>query len=222
MSEQTRRDLKMVGETTSAGGMFRNVRLVGESVMDGDVDCLKMGVTGELEVKGSLKAEELKATGECEIGGKLVAATVRGRGELKIGGSILSEHIKYTGNIQAGGDCEAGVLELEGAFAVAGLVSGEKVDVKLFGPCVAKEVGGASVKIKRSGASKLVNMFRPGNASLKAEQIEGDTLELEHTKASVVRGQRVTIGPGCEIGLVEYKDSLTVHKSSVVKESFKR
>ncbi|MFC5402995.1 hypothetical protein [Cohnella soli] len=222
MSEQTRRDLKMIGETTSAGGLFRNIKLIGESVMEGDVDCIKMGITGELEVKGSLKAEELKMTGECEIAGKLEAGNVRGRGELKTGGSILSEHIKYTGNIQTLGDCESGTLDLDGAFTVAGLVSGESVKVNLYGPCTAKEVGGASVKIQRSRSSKLVNMFRPGHAELRVEQIEGDTLVLEHTKASVVRGHDVTIGPGCEIGLVEYKHTLTVHKSSVVKESIKR
>ena len=47
---------------------------------------------------------------------------------------------------------------------------------------------------------------------------EGDTVELELTKAEVVRGRFVRIGPGCEIARVEYTGDLTVEGGAVQEQ----
>ncbi|WP_256759714.1 bactofilin [Cohnella sp. WQ 127256] len=220
MAEEVRRDLKMIGETSSAGGKFRHIKITGESVLTGDVDCIKLANTGEVVVNGGLRTRELKVTGECEVKGSLEAQIVRGRGELKISSSIRGENIKFTGNIDAGGNCEVGVLEMDGAFNVAGLLSADVLELKMYGPCRAREIGGTKLVIKRSKATKLLNLVNlKGHAHLTADQVEGDLVELEHTIAAVVRGNNVTIGPGCQIGRVEYRDTLNIHKSALVKES---
>ncbi|MCL6576409.1 hypothetical protein [Kyrpidia sp.] len=41
------------------------------------------------------------------------------------------------------------------------------------------------------------------------ETIEGDDIYLENTRARVVRGTRVQIGPGCQIGLLEYSEDFS-------------
>lgn len=203
--------------------MFRDIKLTGESVLEGDVDCIKFANTGEVEVNGNLKAVEIKVTGECLIRGRLEAQTIRGRGEFKVSHSVRGEHIKLTGNLETGGDCEVGTCEAEGAFAISGLLSADLLDLKMFGPCKAREIGGTTLQVRRSKASRLLSIFRSsGLGVLTAEQIEGDKVDLEHTVANVVRGNRVTIGPGCEIGLVEYGETLTVHKSATVKKSVKQ
>ncbi|TKH51903.1 cytoplasmic protein, partial [Bacillus cereus] len=48
--------------------------------------------------------------------------------------------------------------------------------------------------------------------------VEGDDIYLEHTIAEVVRGNNVTIGPGCEISVVEYHTSFNQKGNAVVKE----
>lgn len=220
MAEEIIRNLKMTGTATSTGGKFRHVKLMGESVLEGDVDCFKLSNTGEIVVNGSLRSGELRVTGECEVKGSLAALTVRGRGELKISLGVRGENIKFAGNIEVGGDCEAGTLELDGAFGVSGLLSADWLEVKMYGPCRAREIGGTTLRVKRSRATMLLIMFKSiGHAVLTADQIEGDKVELEHTVATVVRGNNVSIGPGCEIGRVEYRDSLDIHKSATVKES---
>ena len=47
--------------------------------------------------------------------------------------------------------------------------------------------------------------------------VEGDEVRLENTDASVVRGRRVSIGPGCRIETVEYRDGLDVHPRATVE-----
>ncbi|TFE24298.1 bactofilin [Cohnella luojiensis] len=223
MTEENVRDLKMVGTTTSAGGRFRNVKLTGESVFSGDVDCFKLANTGEFIVNGSLRAIELKITGECKVQGSLQALSARGRGELMVSSGVRGENIKFTGSIEVGVDCEAGTLEVDGAINVAGLLSADWLELNMYGPCRAREIGGTTLLVKRSKATKLLNLLKSsGQAKLTADQIEGDKVELDHTEAGVVRGNNVKIGPGCEIGRVEYRDTLEVHKSSVVKESIRQ
>ncbi len=91
MAEQTRRDIRMVGETNSAGGYFRNVKLTGESTFSGDVDCVKLTQIGELEITGGLTVGEMKLTGECEVLGRLKAGAIGGRGELKVKAGLRAE-----------------------------------------------------------------------------------------------------------------------------------
>ncbi|MNR67595.1 hypothetical protein D3C85_1916860 [compost metagenome] len=64
--------------------------------------------------------------------------------------------------------------------------------------------------------------FRPSpHAAVTVAVIEGDDIYLENTRAKVVRGNQVVIGPGCEIDLVEYKVLLEKKKGANVKGSRK-
>ena len=56
---------------------------------------------------------------------------------------------------------------------------------------------------------------------LEAELIEGDEIYLENTRADVVRGKQIEIGPHCKIGLIEYSESLKVHDNSDVGQQTK-
>lgn len=47
--------------------------------------------------------------------------------------------------------------------------------------------------------------------------IEADQVDLEHTRAQMVRGKTVIIRRGCEIECVEYSDDLKVMKGAQVK-----
>jgi cytoskeletal protein CcmA (bactofilin family) len=221
VAEAIRRDLKVIGETSSAGGQFRHIKVTGECKFKGDVDCNKLASMGEVAINGNLRTDELKLTGQCEIKGRLDALTVRGRGELKVSSGMRGENIKFTGNIDTEGDCEAGAFEVSGGFNVRGLLSAESLEIKMFGPCHARELGGGKLRIKRSRTSAIVSLIKLKNlnsAVLNAELIEGDAIDLEYTVAAIVRGNSVTIGSGCQIDRVEYRDSLQVHKSAIVKD----
>lgn len=57
--------------------------------------------------------------------------------------------------------------------------------------------------------------------TLEVETIEGEDIDLESTKAELVRGRNVVIGAGCEIERVEYSGTLTVDKAAKVGEQVK-
>ncbi|WP_379129454.1 hypothetical protein [Paenibacillus sp. sgz500958] len=222
MNETSRNNLKILGTTTSVGGYFRNVNVVGEAKFTGDVECQKLSLTGELNINGDLKADTLKLAGKCDIAGRVEGRVLRGTGEIRAFSGIRIEDINLKGSVISTSGCEAEKLHIFGALEVDGLLSADQLELSLYGPSRAKEVGGGTIEIKRSTAAKLKGWVSDiTNVYFEADLIEGDNLNLYHTKAAIVRGGRVIIGAESEIGLVEYRDSLEIHKSAVVKQQIK-
>lgn len=220
MAETTKKpNLRIVGETTSAGGQFGTIRITGECKLLSDVECDKFACTGKTDVAGNMRAGEFRLTGECEVRGSLDAGRAGGRGELDVASRLRAEHVDFTGNLKVGEDCEAGDLLIDGGFQVNGLVSAERLVLKMYGPCVAREIGGGTITVKRSKASSLIHLFRSKSSGvLTTDSIEADVVDIQHTAAGVVRGNHVTIGAGCRVDRVEYAATINIHKNAVVKD----
>lgn len=216
-----RNPLKILGTTTSAGGYFGDVKVTGECRFTGDVDCLSLSLTGETVVAGSLRMDKMKITGELAVEGIFEGDSLRGQGEIKAASTRIDQ-LNFNGNLEVRGDCEAEELRISGAINVAGLLNAEQLEINLFGPCAAKEVGGSAITIKRSKAGLLLNLVKPNPKALfTAGLIEGDRVDLNYTKADVVRGDHVIIGADCEINTVEYRSTLELHKLAKVKHQVK-
>jgi cytoskeletal protein CcmA (bactofilin family) len=219
---ETDAGLKVVGTTSTAGGTFRHIKMTGEHVLSGDTKCDVIKCIGEVEIKGNLTAHRLRLTGECRVEGFLEAGTARVTGNLTAR-SIRGQELKMTGHLKLEQSCEAEEIDFRGWLELDGLINAERVNLGLYGPSRAGEVGGSVVTIKRGRFSGLKNLFSAfgGNAGMQADLIEGDTLHLEYVKAAVVRGNRVTIGAGCEIGQVEYRGVLVKHPRSKIESEIR-
>lgn len=216
-----RNDLKILGTTTSAGGYFGDVKVTGECKFTGDVDCLKLSLTGETAVAGSLRMDKMKITGEFAVEGNVEGRSLRGQGEIKAATTRIDQ-LDFSGNLEVKGDCEAEELRISGAINVAGLLNAEQLEINMYGPCAAKEVGGSAITIKRSKAGLLLNLMKPNPKVLfTAGLIEGDRVDLNYTTADVVRGEHVIIGADCDIHTVEYRSTLELHKNASVKHQVK-
>lgn len=222
MTGTTLSNLKLVGTTTASGGRFANVKITGEAVLAGDTECRNLACMGNIEVKGNLRADNVKLTGECQVGGSLTASRIQAVGDIQVDGALRGDRLKLTGSVRMQGNCDAEALRVSGAIDADGLVNAEDVQVRMHGPCRAREIGGGVITVKRSRSVAVKSIFMPkGIIAMTADLIEGDTVILEHTRAAVVRGNRVTLGTGCEIGRVEYRDALEVGGKARVKEKVK-
>jgi cytoskeletal protein CcmA (bactofilin family) len=144
---------------------------------------------------------------------------LRCSGAIETRGNLHSEQIDLKGHLTTQGDCEAEVFTARGIFTIGGLLNVGELDVRLYQNCLAKEIGAERINIRRAGLLNHLNLFfKPSaNAILSASIIEGDEIYLEHTKAQIVRGKHVIIGPGCDIELVEYKEHYSQVKGTIVK-----
>lgn len=234
---QERPDVKIVGTGGSAGGVVGKLSITGDGELNGDIDALSfkctgnavvygkvktqsLKLTGELIVKGPLIGEKLSAVGMLHVGGDLYAQAAKISGETRVEGQINGEQIELSGYNTVRGGCQAERFKLHGSLHMDGMLNAETVEMKLFGESRIKEIGGGHIRIMRSGGVwAVLGMFNSGGLKrLIVDSIEGDVIELENTEADFVRGSKVTIGPGCRIGLVEYIDSFHQDPTSKIEQ----
>ncbi|OEF97157.1 hypothetical protein [Desulfuribacillus alkaliarsenatis] len=238
MEANQRKNLHLTGDGTAAGGHYNKVKIIGEAIINGDVDCISLKTTGTCEVQGSLKTTKAKITGTTRIKGDLHAeklkivgdidvdnnANVKEldiKGEIRISGNATVENANILGLLDIKGDCNTETFKVKGPFQVGGLLNAGEIDLELHSTCNVKEIGGGTIRIKRGTDMILKKMikllFMPKDfyqGRLVTDSIEGDDIYIEHVKAKVVRGTNIEIGPGCEIDLLEYRGTIKQHKDS--------
>ncbi|WP_274648556.1 bactofilin [Paenibacillus humicola] len=216
------KSVTITGTGSVSGGLYQRVNILGEAELFGDIQCESFKCTGNSHSKGSMTARKYRLQGEASISGDLKAVELTSLGQIDVEGAVRGGKMTVRGQLSAGGSCEADRLTVKGAVSVGGLLSAEQLDISLYGPSEAKEIGVGTISVKRKAIQTIKQWFTPqGAAELRAGTIEGDTIYLEHTTADVVRGNRVELGPGCKIGLVEYRDVLKKSGSAAVGSELK-
>lgn len=232
-------DLVINGSGSVGGGTFNKVVINGSGTIVHDLECVEMECNGAGKITGNVHAENTTIKGSSTITGNLLServqihghATIKGfihfqqlevKGASTVGKSAKGEQLTLEGSIDIGEDCECESFQAEGSFKIRGLLNADTITVTLHGNSYAKEIGGETITVKkRKTRSLLDKLIKTFNKTLQSELIEGDHIHLEYTKAKVVRGNFITLGPGCEIDLVEYKQELTADKNAVIKEKKK-
>jgi len=202
-------NLKINGSGSSAGGKYDSAVINGNGKIYGDLDCVYLKVNGQCTMDGNVKASSVKINGNGSIKGNLESEKAKINGTVDIGGNVSVEKAETYGSISIEGDCNAEVFKIEGTFEIEGLLNAGELELSLYGPSKAHEIGGEKITVKRKGKYDFLGLryLIGSNKELTTEIIEGDEIYLENTQAKVVRGNNIELGPGCEIELVEYKNS---------------
>ncbi len=228
MTSEARGSLKISGSGSAGGGRYEEVKISGSGRVTGDVEAETIKISGSGKMDGNVQAREFKASGSFTVTGDLSAGQFKCSGSGKIGGAARADSFRTSGSVSVGGKLTGGEAEVSGsakvandvemeqfrsrgAFAIDGLLSADSIEIALGGDSRAREVGGECVRVmSRASASRAGGWLGGRSASLSAETIEGDDVYLEATQANIVRGRRVTIGPGCHIKAVEFGESLQI------------
>lgn len=187
------------GTANSRGGEYKKIVIRGEATVEGNLSCEALKLMGKLAMRGHLQTNKARIMGQTTVDGLIHGQTLNLLGELTVTG-----------------DCSVERFHAKGAVQVSGLLNAETVDIRLEGPSNVTEIGGQSIRIRPN-----FHLFSSTHRRLNADIIEGDSIYLESTIASVVRGNQIQIGPNCEIGRVEYRQSMTVVNQSKILEQIK-
>lgn len=229
-------DLVINGFGSSNGGQFHHVTINGKGTINNDIECVEFECNGSGTVQGTVKTDSAQVNGMVKILGNVDGQqlTVDGAakieqnvsvkklkvsGKATVGGAVKAEDVVIKGRLTVEEECEAETFKAESMFRIGGLLNAETIDIKLFGDCRAKEIGGETILVNKNKGS-LFDLFKP-LTQLETDLIEGNKIEIEYTNAKVVRGNRIKIGANCNIGLIEYKDELVVDPKASVSESRK-
>lgn len=216
-------NLTVDGVCNAGGGFYDSVNLDGVGKVTGAVKSRTFRANGQFKVLGNLDTTEMICEGILTVRGDAHVAEGKIDGMLTIEGKLGGEHLEVYGVWKVKKDCEIESIKTEGAFFIDGLLNAGQVQIHLHGLSKAGEIGVEALRVRRLSKSKwnLLRLIPKFNPELQAKVIEGDELDLEYTTAEVVRGNRVTIGPGCNIGRVEYRAELIKHPKAKVGEEMK-
>ncbi|GIP21726.1 polymer-forming cytoskeletal protein [Paenibacillus sp. J22TS3] len=237
---QPNRNLRINGVGKATGGSYDNVFIDGMGTINGDVTCGDMSCNGTIKVHGQIKAQSLTINGTGSLNGALECDTLRADGMLSVTGeirldsltmngiaktdaSLNGETVEINGSLKTKGDLQCESLDVRGNLQVGGLLNAGTIFIELFGGCRAREIGGERIIVRRRTEGKsLLQLFSIVPATkLTVDVVEGDDIELENTKAKIVRGSRVRIGPGCEIDRVEYTETYDADLKSDISYAVK-
>lgn len=230
-------NLVINGSGSYGGGRYDKVSIRGEGTIVHDVECAafhvygtskaeenvkanSVKVLGEAAVKGSMEAQETTVMGTLEIGGLARMKKMKIFGSLDVGEGLAGEKATIKGSLAVKGNVEFEEIDSSGGFDIKGLLSADTIKIVLsFGDNTAEEIGGGKISVKRGAwLIPFTNIPLSKKAGfLTSKVIEGDDIYLENTEAEIVRGNIVKIGPGCQIGLVEYSSDFSEDKSATVK-----
>jgi cytoskeletal protein CcmA (bactofilin family) len=242
MRTNTRADLRIVGDNSAPGGTYNNAKIIGDSIVNGDLDCSNFKCVGNTRIEGNVKADNTRIVGSLSVTGSLQSDEIRIAGNVETNGDVKSKDIVLRGGMDVRGglkadnmrlvgyttikkNCEAETFRSEGPLTIVGLLNADEIDIRIYSRCKVAEIGGGRIQARRGHYSKLGNLiksfFTLGDlfkGKLIADTIEGDEIRLEDTKAKMVRGKKVFIGDGCEIDMLEYADECRIAGRSTVRE----
>ncbi|MET1248459.1 polymer-forming cytoskeletal protein [Sporolactobacillus sp. STCC-11] len=229
---EEKKNLSISGSGTAPGGCYEDVRINGSGKIHGDLICSSIDINGSGRIGGDVKAarvmisgsgviekqliaESLTINGTCRAEGNVSGERIQINGRAKVLGSVHGDNVRVAGILSVGGDLEGEEIVSEGPLTVGGLCSAERIDITLSGHTSRiKEIGCGTLMVHRRFThfffDQLLSAF--GCKKLFVDSIEGDEIYLEYTEAKVVRGNHVTIGPGCSIGRVTYKMHCELHR----------
>jgi cytoskeletal protein CcmA (bactofilin family) len=236
------RHLTVNGSAMTSGGTFNKVKIRGDGTINGDLRCEQWKVFGNADVSGNVEAKLVDVFGQANIRGNVQAETMKIFGEVDIRGNAIIKDLNLRGTVHisenlVGGaihgygemkidhDCEADSFSVKGVVEIGKTLNAEHIDLYLHvADSRIAEIGGKTIRVTKSKVFNILHFFKRlahDSAKLWVETIEGDEIYLEHTKAKIVRGNQVVIGPGCEIELIEYQTSFQQDEKATVKESKK-
>ncbi len=236
-------DISISGSGKIAGGEYGSVRISGSGRITGDitadnihisgsghamgVEAGEIRVSGSFRAEGNVKAQSLHISGSGHLDGTVEAGNIHISGSFHAGNVISAREIHTSGSIHAESGVEADKILLTGGATVKGLLNAEEIKIRLGGKCNIAEIGGERIEV-RKGENRINLAFsifgfnkRFAHCMLEANSIEGTEVYLENTICPVVRAKKAYIGEGCEIGRIEYEETIEIHEGAVVKEQVK-
>jgi len=217
---EAKRDVVVNGWGSAIGGSYSRAWFEGVTRVQGDVDCEIFRVNGMSTINGRVKAQTIDVNGIVRQTGNLEGKTIRLYGKARINGSVRGERVEAHGTVSVNGDCEAEGLTMRGKLVVGGMINADTLNLCLIGCSKAKEIGGERICVRQDSRwwGGLLSLVWPRlGVCLTVDVVEGDDVYLEYTKARVVRGNTVTIGPNCVIDLVEAKQPVQRDPSARIK-----
>ncbi|MBR5123522.1 MAG: hypothetical protein IKU90_00195 [Clostridia bacterium] len=212
-----------------------NVRCLGFSSKGsthctGSLECAEeIRSSGSIHIEGNAVANTLSVAGTTQVAGDLVIQnTTAAAGALVVNGIVKSGRLSCAGRVQAVHGIETQEFSMAGQVKCDGSIKADVVDIALdrIAKSAVNAVSCKEIRVyrKRTVGKGKRKKRRPLFANIRSKKVrltvsdavEGDVVALECVKAPKVVGRVVTIGAGCRIDLVQYRETCEVNPRAKV------
>lgn len=203
--------------TAKFGGDVAAESLTGDGTtkIGGDASVDHLRADGTTKVVGNLDGHEVESDGTIKVGGSLVASAARFDGIGKVRGltDVTELAVDGTGTFA---DVNAETLTAKGSLRAAAVTAGS-FDLSLRGDSAVEHVRGTETRVRRADAATAPDPkpLTRGAPVLRAGVVEGETVDLDATRAETVVGDHVTLGPDVHVDAV-YTDDLEAHEDATI------
>lgn len=206
-------DMKISGAGAIGAGEYDDVRISGSAKSEGLILCKSFHLSGSFSGGEIECSEDFHVSGAGKFAGNIRAKEIHVSGAIKTEGSVKGKEIKLSGAIKTGGDVEAEEIKISGEVNCGGLINSERLYVNLDSTAssTAENIGGSKITIEKGKSGGFFcRLLKKSGKFIVSESIEGDEISIEYTSAKTVTGRNVKIGEKCEIGLVQYSESIEI------------
>lgn len=206
-------DMKISGAGAIGAGEYDDVRISGSAKSEGLILCKSFHLSGSFSGGEIECSEDFHVSGAGKFAGNIRAKEIHVSGAIKTEGNMKGKEIKLSGAIKTGGDVEAEEIKISGEVNCGGLINSERLYVNLDSTAssTAENIGGSKITIEKGKSGGFFcRLLKKSGKFIVSESIEGDEISIEYTSAKTVTGRNVKIGEKCEIGLVQYSESIEI------------
>ena len=215
-------NVSVAGAGTVGGGEYDKVSGSGSVKINGDIKCNSFSCAGSAKAVGNIEcAGKLKASGAFKAEGSVKADEISCAGAAKFEKSVEARILKISGATSIYGDCSAESASLHGAIKIEGLLNAESVYINMDGNNSDSKIGSIGGSVVKVESRKQFSWFKFHASTLETDTIEADKVELEFTKAKIVRTIDAIIGEGCRIEALEYSGNAEISNKAKVKNLVK-
>lgn len=185
----------------------KEVRINGACKIEGRCECEVFEASGAAKVEKDVQAETFRSAGSTKIEGDLRAEDVSVFGLTRVEGNLKAESVLVRGMLQVNGWVRAQSFESDGRIRIGKGLEADTIKILLERTTQVPVIKGKDIVVKR----------RRRRGGLRAKRIEGERVSISGTRAELVRGRDVRIGPQSRIDVVE-ADKVEVHETARVGE----
>ena len=231
-------DMRISGSGNIPSGEYGKVTVSGIGHLTGRVRCESLSSSGSIKGKDIECKEGFTASGSSHFAGNIEAKTVKVSGSMHCEGNLIvhesfsssgstecgksarCEHMTVSGSLNVNGDIEAEEFKIDGTVNCGGLLNAESIEIKFDRGMTIGSIGGGKIAILPEKALKAAKKLIPFHTLSKGVSvntaIEGDEVTLEGVSCPRVTGRVITVGQGCNIDLVQYRESIKISPNATV------
>lgn len=199
------------------GGIFEKITVSARTDFSSSVEVNELNIQteGDMFVEGRLNAPYITVAGQLDIMDTIETERleIEQRGWLKAGDHIVAKVVSNNGDMDIK-SLRADEFTSKGRLKAKALTA-DTLQLKAVGESRIQYIQGDEIRIT-AGREHLI--FKDKDAIVIADEVDGREVYVENLSADLVRGDRVTIGPGCTIKVVEYTEQYALDEAADVLE----